>query len=80
MKWEMYKYKTLLHVASRSIRKVLCEWEKFYEIRTRVDEIIILAPEVFAENHRGLSLVPLLEMEAQSLKYVEKAESVSRSC
>jgi hypothetical protein len=38
-----------------------------------VEEIIILAPEMFTEIHRGLSSVPLLEMEAHPLKDVEKA-------
>jgi len=33
-----------------------------------------LAPEILAEIHRGLSSVPLFEMEAQPLNDVEKAE------
>jgi len=37
-------------------------------------ETIILAPEILTEIHRGLSSVPLLKMEAQPLKDVEKAE------
>jgi hypothetical protein len=36
-------------------------------------EEIILAPEILTEIHRGLSSVLLLEMEAHSLKDVEKA-------
>jgi len=36
-------------------------------------EEIILAPEILTEIHRGLSSVPLLEMEAHPLKNVEKA-------
>jgi hypothetical protein len=39
-----------------------------------VEETIILAPEIFTEIHRGLSSVPLLEMEAHPLKNFEKAE------
>jgi hypothetical protein len=39
-----------------------------------VEETIILAPEILTEIHKGLSSVPLLEMEAQPLKDVEKAE------
>jgi hypothetical protein len=38
-----------------------------------VEEAIILAPEIFTEIHRGLSSVPLLEMEAHLLKDVENA-------
>jgi len=39
-----------------------------------VEETIIWAPEILIESHRGLSSIPLLEMEAQPLKDVEKAE------
>jgi hypothetical protein len=45
-----------------------------------VNETIILALEILTEIHGGLSSVLLLEMEAQPLKDVEKAETVSRSC
>jgi hypothetical protein len=33
-----------------------------------VEETIILAPEILTEIHRGLSSVPLLEIEAHPLK------------
>jgi hypothetical protein len=48
------------------MRKVL--WDK----GTCVEEII-LALEILTEIYRGLSSVPLLEMEAHPLKNVEKA-------
>jgi hypothetical protein len=38
-----------------------------------VEETIILALEILTEIHRGLSSVPLLEMEAHPMKDVEKA-------
>jgi hypothetical protein len=38
-----------------------------------VEETIFLAPEILTKIHKGLSSVPLLEMEAQPLKDVEKA-------
>jgi hypothetical protein len=38
-----------------------------------MEETIILALEIFIEIHRGYSSVLLLEMEAHSLKNVEKA-------
>jgi hypothetical protein len=38
-----------------------------------VEETVILASEIFTEIHRGLSSIPLLEMEAHPLKNVEKA-------
>jgi hypothetical protein len=38
-----------------------------------VEETIILAPEILTEIHKGLSSVPLLEMETHPLKDVEKA-------
>jgi hypothetical protein len=38
-----------------------------------VEETIILALEILIEIHRGLSSVPLLEMEAHPMKDVEKA-------
>jgi hypothetical protein len=39
-----------------------------------VEETIILATEILIEIHRGLSSVPLLEMEAHLLKDVEKVK------
>jgi hypothetical protein len=38
-----------------------------------LEEIIILALEIFIEIHRGLSSVPLIKIEAHLLKDVEKA-------
>jgi hypothetical protein len=38
-----------------------------------VEETIILVLEILTKIHRGLSSVPLLEMEAHPLKGVEKA-------
>jgi hypothetical protein len=45
-----------------------------------VEEIIILTQRYSQRFAEYLSTVLLLEMEVQPLKYVEKAEFVSRSC
>jgi len=72
--------KILPHIASRvtnhrekSKNNYENEKDFLYKWGTCVEETIILAPEIFIEIHRGLSSVPLLEMEAHPVKDVENA-------
>jgi len=72
---EKRSVKTLPHVTLRVTKHSRKNKNKeFYKWGTCVEETIILATEILTEIHRGLSSVPLLEMEAHLLKDVEKVK------